>query len=107
MSTDVNQPLYRRTAPPIVTGRVVGIDPGLSVTGYAVVDPKGRGAFVVEAGVIRSRTAGEDLGKRLELIHTASWKSSTPIRPRRWRWSRCIATSGTRARRSSWRTRAE
>ncbi len=54
---------------PVVSGRVVGIDPGLGVTGYAVVDPKGRGAFVVEAGVIRSRSAGDDLGKRLEVIH--------------------------------------
>src|SRR4051794_14238063 len=36
-------------------GRVVGIDPGLNVTGYAVVEPSARGPFVVEAGVIRPR----------------------------------------------------
>ena len=51
-------------------GRVLGIDPGLNVTGYAVVEtgPKGK-AFVVEAGVIRTRGAGDVMGKRLELIH--------------------------------------
>ena len=36
-----------------VRERVVGIDPGLNVTGYAVVDPSRRGPYVVEAGVIR------------------------------------------------------
>ena len=38
-----------------VVGRVVGIDPGLNVTGYAVVDPSSKGPYVVEAGVIRPR----------------------------------------------------
>jgi crossover junction endodeoxyribonuclease RuvC len=55
--------------PPHVLGRVVGIDPGLSVTGYAVVEPSGRVARVVEAGVIRPRAAGGSLGKRLAMIH--------------------------------------
>jgi crossover junction endodeoxyribonuclease RuvC len=49
--------------------RVLGIDPGLNVTGYAVVEPRGRGVLVVEAGVIRTRTAGDVLGARLDLIH--------------------------------------
>jgi len=52
-----------------VAGRVVGIDPGLNVTGYAVVEPGARGAYVLEAGVIRTRGAGDDMGRRLELIH--------------------------------------
>lgn len=50
-------------------GRVVGIDPGLNVTGYAVVEPGPRGAYVIEAGVIRTRGAGDVLGRRLDLIH--------------------------------------
>jgi crossover junction endodeoxyribonuclease RuvC len=54
---------------PPVAGRVVGVDPGLNVTGYAVVEPGARGAYVVEAGVIRTRGAGSSLAKRLELIH--------------------------------------
>ena len=49
--------------------RVLGIDPGLIITGYAVVEPHGRGVLVVEAGVIRTRTAGDVLGARLDLIH--------------------------------------
>jgi crossover junction endodeoxyribonuclease RuvC len=56
------------TAP--VVGRVVGIDPGLIITGYAVVEPSARGALVVEAGVIRTRSAGDSMGERLALIHS-------------------------------------
>ncbi len=51
------------------TGRVVGIDPGLGVTGYAVIEPSARGPYVVEAGVIRPRCTGGSLGKRLHLLH--------------------------------------
>lgn len=50
-------------------GRVLGIDPGLNVTGYAVVEPGGRGPLVVEAGVIRSGGSGAGLGPRLDTIH--------------------------------------
>jgi len=52
-----------------VPERVVGIDPGLNVTGYAVVDPSPNGPFVVEAGVIRPRLAGSAMGDRLVWIH--------------------------------------
>jgi crossover junction endodeoxyribonuclease RuvC len=54
----------------LVPWRVVGIDPGLLVTGYAVVEPGFQGACVVEAGVIRTRKAGDCMGRRLELIHS-------------------------------------
>jgi crossover junction endodeoxyribonuclease RuvC len=49
--------------------RVVGIDPGLNVTGYAVVEPSPRGPFVVEAGVIRPRTHRGAMAERLLWIH--------------------------------------
>jgi crossover junction endodeoxyribonuclease RuvC len=49
--------------------RVVGIDPGLNVTGYAVVEPSPHGPFVVEAGVIRPRSTGSAMGDRLVWIH--------------------------------------
>jgi crossover junction endodeoxyribonuclease RuvC len=49
--------------------RVVGIDPGLNITGYAVVEPSPRGAFVVEAGVIRPGSRCQALGDRLVWIH--------------------------------------
>ena len=57
-----------------VPGRVVGIDPGLHVTGYAVVEPAGPslagpGARVVEAGVIRARRVAATLGGRLVVLH--------------------------------------
>src|SRR5437868_14777696 len=56
-------------ASPAVADRVVGIDPGLNVTGYAVVEPSPRGAFVVEAGVIRPGSGCKALGERLAWIH--------------------------------------
>ncbi len=52
-----------------VPGRVLGIDPGLNVTGYAVLEPSGRTVRVVEAGVIRAARASSTLGRRLETIH--------------------------------------
>jgi crossover junction endodeoxyribonuclease RuvC len=52
-----------------VPRRVVGIDPGLNVTGYAVVEPSPHGPFVIEAGVIRPRSARVALGQRLVWIH--------------------------------------
>ena len=58
-----------RDAPPPLVERVVGIDPGLGVTGYAVVEPTGRKYYVVEAGVIRGASSKETMSSRLELIH--------------------------------------
>ena len=50
--------------------RVVGIDPGLGVTGYAVVEPSSRGPFVREAGMIRPRGGtSKTLERRLLVLH--------------------------------------
>ena len=68
MATTSSEPKAEGAGRP-VAGRVVGIDPGLGVTGYAVVDAGPRGAFVVEAGVIRTKGAKSAMGDRLELIH--------------------------------------
>jgi crossover junction endodeoxyribonuclease RuvC len=51
------------------TGRVIGIDPGLGITGYAVIEPSARGPYVVEAGVIRPRCRDKSLASRLDLLH--------------------------------------
>jgi crossover junction endodeoxyribonuclease RuvC len=51
--------------------RVVGIDPGLNITGYAVVEPSPSGPIVLEAGVIRPRLKGDALAHRLLFIHSA------------------------------------
>ena len=48
--------------------RIVGIDPGLNITGYAVVERSARGIVLVEAGMIRGRSRG-DLAARLKEIH--------------------------------------
>jgi crossover junction endodeoxyribonuclease RuvC len=49
---------------------VLGIDPGLGVTGYAVVEPARGGPYVVEAGVLRPRGAeAKSMDGRLRLIH--------------------------------------
>jgi len=48
--------------------RIVGIDPGLNITGYAVIEKRQGRLVVVEAGMIRGRTRG-DLAARLQEIH--------------------------------------
>jgi len=48
--------------------RIVGIDPGLNITGYAIVERGVRGIALVEAGMIRGRARG-DLAARLKEIH--------------------------------------
>ncbi|MBN2022530.1 MAG: crossover junction endodeoxyribonuclease RuvC [Pirellulales bacterium] len=48
--------------------RVLGIDPGLNVTGYGVVESAGRAVRLVEAGVVRGTERGS-LTARLAEIH--------------------------------------
>jgi crossover junction endodeoxyribonuclease RuvC len=49
--------------------RVIGIDPGLNITGYGVVACRGDEVKLLEAGVIRlPRRHGESLPERLELL---------------------------------------
>ncbi len=51
-------------------GRVLGIDPGLNVTGYAVIEASGRGAYVREAGVLRPRgDSSKSFEGRLLALH--------------------------------------
>jgi crossover junction endodeoxyribonuclease RuvC len=48
--------------------RVLGIDPGLNVTGYAVLETSKQGPVICEAGIVRS-TAKRPLETRLAEIH--------------------------------------
>lgn len=48
--------------------RIVGIDPGLNITGYAVIESVGRDVKLIEAGVIRGKTKGS-LAARLSEIY--------------------------------------
>ena len=49
-------------------GRVLGIDPGLNITGYGLIEFDGQRSRVVEAGVVRSKASGA-LESRLRQIH--------------------------------------
>ncbi len=48
--------------------RVLGVDPGLNITGYGVLAPSPQGPKLCEAGVVRS-TAGRSLAYRVAQIH--------------------------------------
>lgn len=51
-----------------MSDRVLGIDPGLNITGYGVVEVSENRAKIVEAGVIRG-TSGTSLERRVHEIH--------------------------------------
>lgn len=68
MSTITQDALATELGVPL-TGRVVGIDPGLNVTGYSVVEPGPNGPHVVEAGVIRAGRLSAAMGRRLDTIY--------------------------------------
>jgi crossover junction endodeoxyribonuclease RuvC len=53
---------------PKVTARVLGIDPGLNITGYGILEVAVGGPKICEAGVVRGRTK-ESLTARLHEIH--------------------------------------
>ncbi len=58
-------------APPVpgVKMRVLGVDPGLAVTGYGLVSTGAGGSWMLEeAGIIRS-PAGKDVSRRVQKIH--------------------------------------
>ena len=49
--------------------RVIGIDPGLNITGYGIIERQGVGTALVEAGIIRvPRSQGNNLPLRLESL---------------------------------------
>ncbi len=66
------------TAP--VAGRVLGIDPGLNITGYGVIERVGGKLKIVEAGVIRGSDR-RSLAKRLHDIHTGVADVIAQFRP--------------------------
>ena len=60
------------SAEPLAVGaRVLGIDPGLQVTGYAVLEVRADGPHVCEAGIVRSSEsrASTDMAPRLRLLY--------------------------------------
>ncbi len=51
--------------------RVLGIDPGLNITGYGVLDVTPGGLFLCEAGVVRGGSAKKPIEERLDEIFTS------------------------------------
>lgn len=49
--------------------RVLGVDPGLNLTGYGVLIVDQRRLRLAEAGVVRGASSSSPLGKRVRLIH--------------------------------------
>ena len=83
--------------------RILGLDPGLQVTGYAVLEVADRGPVVCEAGVIRSAAKARRYGHGNP--HPCPFtmgcvKCSTNGSPTRWRSSSSTPTTTTRGRRS-------
>ncbi len=55
--------------------RVIGIDPGLNITGYGIVELSASAANLVEAGVIRLPASnGNNLALRLESLYENVWE---------------------------------
>lgn len=61
--------------------RIVGIDPGLTTTGYGVVEVEGREVRLVEAGVIRTETPDTPLEIRLSSLFDGVLEMLRQFRP--------------------------
>lgn len=60
--------------------RVLGIDPGLNITGYAVLEASASGPVVCEAGVVRGKTK-DSMTARLHEIHTGVAEVIAALKP--------------------------
>ncbi|PQO42835.1 crossover junction endodeoxyribonuclease RuvC [Blastopirellula marina] len=60
--------------------RILGIDPGLNITGYGVIDITPTGVSIVEAGVVRGKTRGDVPARVLE-IHEGITDVITSLKP--------------------------
>ncbi len=67
--------------PPATAELILGIDPGLGVTGYAVVEPLRSGVRVVEAGVLRPGQTSRPLAERLDVLHQGIVELIEAFRP--------------------------
>jgi crossover junction endodeoxyribonuclease RuvC len=63
--------------------RILGLDPGLQVTGYAVLEPRNKSPRVCEAGVIRSAEGREptDMAQRLRSLYNGIVESLDQFQP--------------------------
>jgi crossover junction endodeoxyribonuclease RuvC len=62
--------------------RIIGIDPGLNITGYGVIECRAQNVKLVEAGVIRSsRSHGDNLPARLQSLFDGLREVMDEFRP--------------------------
>lgn len=64
--------------------RILGVDPGLQVTGYAVIETADRGPRTCEAGVVRSTVGREsaDMAPRLAALYNGIVEVIDQFQPR-------------------------
>ncbi len=68
----MSQPSSVRLPAPVArTGRILGLDPGLQVTGYAVLEARLRGPHVCEAGIVRTAEGRRttDVAARVRVLY--------------------------------------
>ena len=53
--------------------KILGVDPGLNITGYAVVEKRNNSLKVLEAGFIKTSSAIQ-IDKRLDKIHKSLYE---------------------------------
>ena len=65
------------------SGRILGIDPGLLVTGYAVLGPRDGAPQVCEAGIVRSAEgrAPTDMARRVRVLYDGIAEVLDQFRP--------------------------
>lgn len=79
-ASPASAPPGARAQPPSARPRILGIDPGLNITGYAVVEVTPQGPKVCEAGVVRGRQR-ESLTLRLAEIHNGIVEVIQALKP--------------------------
>src|ERR1700741_2496149 len=64
--------------------RILGVDPGLQITGYAVLEAAARGPLVCEAGVIRTAEGREtpDMARRVLALYNGLVEVVVQYRPK-------------------------
>ncbi len=67
---------------PVAAGSLIlGIDPGLGITGYGVLEPAAGGPRLLEAGVVRSTERKNPLPERLAEIHQGVAEVIASLKP--------------------------
>jgi crossover junction endodeoxyribonuclease RuvC len=84
MKSRVGADVQSSTDPLSTGGRILGIDPGLQITGYAIVEATPRGPVVCEAGIVRSAEGREriELAPRILNLYNGIVEIVEQFRPR-------------------------